>query len=154
MYKVMMKSHSECEFLLLLNLHCHATEALPVVHAALASYRAGFSTCAHDVAHFLASCECVSSELRMWLLAHLARRLSERNMVTPPPSAVGASSAQLGIFKTRAILLPAVMTDGVYRDTLRGNRRLHPLISSVVHVNTRGQLWRPWLVRGSRDLTY
>lgn len=130
--------HSEGELLLLLNL----TETLPVLHTALASYRVGFIMCAHDVAHFLASCESVSSEMRMFLLAHLDRCLTEMNMVTP--SEAVASSAQLSIFNSRTILFPALLANSIYKNMLRNNGRFTPAISRVMHLNTTRQLWRPW----------
>ncbi|XP_026767567.2 transcription factor HES-1-like [Pangasianodon hypophthalmus] len=155
------RSLSRLKSLLLQTLHKHTTQhaklekadilELTVKHirnmqqkAVLASYRAGYSTCARDVAHFLAGCECVSSEMRVRLLAHLARCLSEMNIVTPPATAACTSSAQLSNYKTRTILFPAVMTNSVFRDILMNNGMFTPLNSSVVHVNLRGQLWRPW----------
>lgn len=83
---------------------------------ALVSYWAGFSACAHHVVHFLASCECVSSEMRMCLLAHLARCLSEMNTVIPAPTAACTSSAQLSNFQTRTVLFPVVITNTVLRE--------------------------------------
>ncbi|KAK3546609.1 hypothetical protein QTP70_030637, partial [Hemibagrus guttatus] len=110
----------------------------------LLSYRAGFSACAHDVAHFLSNCESVSSEMRMRLLAYLARCLSDTTLVTPPFIAACTSSTQLSIYGPRTSLFPAVLTNSVLRDRLMTSGRFTPLISSVVHVDVRGQLWRPW----------
>lgn len=83
---------------------------------ALVSYWARFSACAYHVVHFLASCECVSSEMRMCLLAHLARCLSEMNTVIPAPTAACTSSAQLSNFQTRTVLFPVVITNTVLRE--------------------------------------
>ncbi|KAM9501647.1 transcription factor HES-1-B-like [Clarias gariepinus] len=111
---------------------------------ALASYGAGFSACACDVAHFLARCECVSSVMRVRLLAHLARCLSEVHIVPPSPGAASTSSSELRNYKHRAVLLPGVRSSSVSRDIPLNSGLSPPLVSQVVRVRVRGQLWRPW----------